>query len=344
MFALPNLIRFSSGEWEFKDGSIISIPLELRDKYRIEQYKKITGSGWGYSEYNYAYFSKHLPTGELLIIPGLYIRGDLIKPSKKFYGYSASLTRQQVEQSISGLAAFLSRVTEETKRELSMLVHDLRALSNAIYSPAQEAVIQLDQGNIPETRKRIETVIAAQGILRMRTDALDLAGNILDSSGNARVPIFKKIDKVQRCFKSMAINQGKSISLSGSSFNYAVGHDVFELVPYLLIDNAVKYSPKGYDISVEVSDTNNSTKFAVRSYGPRILDHEKASIFEPHVRGEAALSSKIPGTGVGLNMAKKIVENVFSGDISCTQTGSPEFIDGMNYYETVFSVVIPSGN
>ena len=47
MFALPNLIKFSSGEWEFKDGSIVSIPIELRDNYRIEQYKKITGSGWG---------------------------------------------------------------------------------------------------------------------------------------------------------------------------------------------------------------------------------------------------------------------------------------------------------
>ena len=342
MFSLPTLIKFASGDIQFENGSIISLPVELRDKYRLDAYKKIKNVGWGLSEFNYRYYSFYAPSGDFIIIPGLMIADDNIKPTKKFYGYSNQLTRQQVEQAVSGMTSYLARAVGGAQRDLAMLIHDLRALSNAIYSPAEEARIQLEQGDIYEARKRIETVLAAQGILRMRTDALDFAGNVLNSSGTSTIHIFRKIDKVQRCFKSLAASQGKSVSLSGNSYRTAIGHDVFELVPYSLIDNAIKYSPIGYDISVHVSDCEDFTRFEVRSYGPRILDAEREAIFEQHVRGVAAVESKTPGTGLGLNMAKRIIEQVFDGKIVCEQANTPIQIAGVNCHETAFIVTIPS--
>lgn len=342
MFSLPVLIKFASGGIEFKNGSIVKLPLELIDKYRIEQYNKITQIGWGISEFNYRYYSSYMPSGDFVIIPGLIISDDNIRPTKKFYGYATQLTRQQVEQAVLGMTSYLARVVGGAQRDLAMLIHDLRALSNAIYSPAEEARIQLGQGDIFEASKRIQTVLAAQGILKMRTDALDFAGNVLDSSGTSTIHIFRKIDKVQRCYKSLATSQGKSVSLSGNSYRKALGHDVFELVPYSLIDNAVKYSPIGYDINVHVSDSENFTQFEVRSYGPRILDTEREAIFEQHVRGMAAVESKTPGTGLGLNMAKRIIEQVFDGKIVCEQDNKPVQLAGVNYHETAFIVTIPS--
>lgn len=327
---------------KFTDGAIISLPIELRDKHRIEVYKKITTAGWGLSEFNYRYYASYMPSGDFVVIPGLSITDDKIRPSKKFYGYTAQLTRQQVERTVLGMTSYLAQAVGGAQRDLAMLIHDLRALSNAIYSPAEEARIQLEQGDTFEARKRIETVIAAQGILKMRTDALDFAGNVLDSSGTSIIPIFRKIDKVQRCFKSLASSQGKSVTLSGNSFRKTRGHDVFELVPYTLLDNAVKYSPRGYNIDVVVSDHNDITRVEIRSFGPKILDNERKAIFEQHVRGAAAVESKTPGTGVGLNMAKRIIEQIFGGSIVCEQINTPVQIAGVTCYETAFITTIPS--
>lgn len=341
MFSLPTLIRNPSGDWKFRNGAIIKLPIELCDHYRIETYKKISSAGWGVSEFNYNFYAAHTADGGFLIIPGLFVK-DKTKPSKRFYGYAASVTQDQVEQTVAGTVAYLAQTIEDAQRDLSMLVHDLRALSNAIYSPAEEAIIQIDRGNVIEARKRVETVIAAQGILKMRTDALDFAGNVLNASSMTDVQVYRKIDKVQRCFKSMAIKQGKSVTLRGSSFRKVRGRDVFELIPYLIIDNAVKYSPAGYDISVDVADQSKETVLRIKSFGPKILEEERSSIFEPRVRGSAAVDSKIPGTGIGLDMAKRITEQVFGGTIECEQTENKIDVDGMNYFETHFVVTVPT--
>jgi signal transduction histidine kinase len=267
---------------------------------------------------------------------------DFTKPSKRFFGYTASLSKLQVESLAAGLVSLLISDIESVQGDLGMLVHDLRALSNSIYNPAKEAQVFIDRGDIDEARKRIDTVIAAQGILRMRTDALDFSGNAIDPDDKSEIAIFRKVDKVQRCFKTMAYNEGKSVTLSGNSYRKIVGQDFFELVPYTIIDNAVKYSPVGYDISVTVSDQSPETILVVKSYGPKIDENERLAIFTRYFRGREAIETKKPGTGIGLNIAAKIVSDVFSGQISFVQHPGYVEIDGLKYYETDFVVRVPS--
>lgn len=341
MFSLPTLIKELDGTYKFSDGAIVSLPAELRDKHRIGRYSQIQGGGWGTSEFGYSYYSFRLPLGQTAIFPGLYIH-EHTKPKKKFAGYVPTLTQRQVEQVALKFSSFLDAEVTSVQGDLAMLVHDLRALSNSIYNPAVEAQRLLDRDEVAEARKRIETVIAAQGILRMRTDALDFSGNALDPNDDSEIQIYKKIDKVQRCFKSMAQNQGKSVTLSGHSFRKIKGQDVFELVPYTIIDNAVKYSPSGYDISVEVFDQGATTAMIVKSYGPKIGDDEKSAIFGKYFRGRAAVESKSPGTGIGLNISAKIIDEIFSGSISVHQKSEYVDIDGLRYHETDFRVTVPS--
>ena len=343
MFSLPVMIKYPNGNQEFYDGILVSLPVELRDRYRLSKYSEITDAGWGTAEFGYSYYAIYLPLGQLVIFPGLYV-SERTKPTKRFSGYTSNLTQKQVEGLAMGLAAFVGNEIKSVQGDLAMLIHDLRALSNSIYNPAVEAQSLLIDQDIDEAKKRIDTVIAAQGILRMRTDALDFSGNALDPEDRSEIPIYKKIDKVQRCFKSLAYSQGKSVSLKGGSFRKVRGQDVFELVPYTIIDNAVKYSPRGYEISVDVSDHGSQTKMVVKSYGPKIEEDEKSSIFGKYSRGRAAIDTKNPGTGVGLSIASKIIDEVFSGSISVEQRSNYIELDGLNYFETDFIVTVPSFN
>ncbi len=75
-----------------------------------------------------------------------------------------------------------------------------------------------------------------------------------------------------------------------------------------LLDNAVKYSPDCRTVWVELTARSNRLAITVRDQGIGIPRAEQKEIFHRFVRGAAAKSNGIKGTGVGLAMVRHIVE------------------------------------
>ena len=73
-----------------------------------------------------------------------------------------------------------------------------------------------------------------------------------------------------------------------------------------LVDNAVRYTPAGGTVTVEVDATADGAAVTVRDTGPGISPEDVEHIFEPFYRGGTQKS--IPGTGLGLPIAKRIAE------------------------------------
>jgi signal transduction histidine kinase len=73
-----------------------------------------------------------------------------------------------------------------------------------------------------------------------------------------------------------------------------------------LISNAVKFSPSGGDVIVTVDRVEGDAALAVRDQGVGIVPEDRAAIFERFRRGSNVKG--IPGTGIGLTLAKEIVE------------------------------------
>ncbi len=75
-----------------------------------------------------------------------------------------------------------------------------------------------------------------------------------------------------------------------------------------LIDNAIKYTPKG-SITVVLEQTAlGQLRVTVRDTGVGIDPHEAGKLFAKFVRGEGIASVDTTGSGLGLFIAKKIVE------------------------------------
>jgi signal transduction histidine kinase len=73
-----------------------------------------------------------------------------------------------------------------------------------------------------------------------------------------------------------------------------------------LLDNAVRYTPAGGSVTVEVAGTETEAAVIVRDTGPGIAPEDLEHIFRPFYRGNA--QKNIPGTGLGLPIAKRIAE------------------------------------
>jgi len=74
-----------------------------------------------------------------------------------------------------------------------------------------------------------------------------------------------------------------------------------------LIENAVKYSPAGDEVTVTVRPENGLVRLEVTDNGPGIPRDQQRLIFEKFGRAEVPGGSK-PGTGLGLFIARSIVE------------------------------------
>jgi signal transduction histidine kinase len=75
-----------------------------------------------------------------------------------------------------------------------------------------------------------------------------------------------------------------------------------------LIDNAVKYSPAGESVAVQVAPRNSSVVIAVTDRGPGIAAGDQRVIFEKFGRVNRSGSVSKPGTGLGLYIARSIAE------------------------------------
>ena len=79
-----------------------------------------------------------------------------------------------------------------------------------------------------------------------------------------------------------------------------------------LIDNAARYGPPGglIDVTAGVNQGSDGlvVEIRVRDQGPGIPPDEIGQIFDPFFRGSRAVRDQIHGTGLGLSLAKRIVE------------------------------------
>ena len=84
-----------------------------------------------------------------------------------------------------------------------------------------------------------------------------------------------------------------------------------------LLTNAVKFTPRGGDVEVAITRRDGCVVLSVRDTGIGIPADERDRIFERFFRTSRATRGAIPGSGLGLAVAKAIVE-AHGGTISAT--------------------------
>jgi signal transduction histidine kinase len=100
-----------------------------------------------------------------------------------------------------------------------------------------------------------------------------------------------------------------------------------------IVSNAVKYSPQGGTIRIEVAKEGAHVRFRISDEGVGIPEDELPYIFQPFRRAQAS-SGNVPGVGLGLSVARSIVEahHGFIDAQSCLGSG------------TTFTVSLPLAN
>lgn len=117
------------------------------------------------------------------------------------------------------------------------------------------------------------------------------------------------------------------VKIPEEAINLNIDEKLFRRVISNLIQNAIKYNPKGTKIRVEVKEFKSYVIIEIADSGIGIKSELQDSVFDPFVRGDESRSSD--GSGLGLAIAKKIVEN---------HCGEIELFTNRKDESTVFSI------
>ncbi|HVO38175.1 MAG TPA: HAMP domain-containing sensor histidine kinase [Spirochaetia bacterium] len=94
-----------------------------------------------------------------------------------------------------------------------------------------------------------------------------------------------------------------------------------------LLSNAEKYSPERKEIDVEVAREGDRVAVHVRDRGIGVREKDRERVFKEFFRVDDSLSARVPGTGLGLTIARRIARE-HGGDVTCggRDDGGSDFV------------------
>ena len=111
-------------------------------------------------------------------------------------------------------------------------------------------------------------------------------------------------------FESVAYESGVTLNSQITDNIIAFGNStqLSQLVS-ILVDNAIQHSHNGKEVFVSLSQTRNEVVFSVINYGDPIPQEQMAKLFERFYRADEARNGEDKHYGLGLAIAKAIVES-----------------------------------
>jgi hypothetical protein len=211
----------------------------------------------------------------------------------------------------SSLLNVKSNSSEMDSDIIDFSIHEVRRF-NGVIKRLSEELLLIKEPDINYIKKKVKSIFASSSLISVRLNAFDLEENpdVITSQSMSNSGIYKKFEKASHCLDSYAKdNDVKILPFKGRSHLTIDMYQIFDLIPFVIMENAIKYSPKGQVVQIEFDEiSTKSLQVAVTSTGPTSSKLEIAEIFEKKSRGYNASLMDGTGGGYGLYFAKKICD------------------------------------
>ena len=165
------------------------------------------------------------------------------------------------------------RTPEEEQHAAAVIVQESRRLSQMV-----DNVLQFSR--------------SGRGMVAVRPETIDDVGAV--------------IREIVETFRSQAASKDVAIRLEAGELpaSMAIDPNALRQILLNLLDNAVKYGPRGQTVRVAASARDGRLQISVEDEGPGISDAEAAQVWEPFWRKPGSSEG---GTGLGLAIVRELV-------------------------------------
>lgn len=243
---------------------------------------------------------------------------EMQKPSKKLLAIHVAPLSDQEGEPVGFTLVLVSDVTAlaelgELKSEyVSLVSHELRTPLTSIKGFASTLRAAGPQGFDAQTQEEFLGIIESESdrVLRMINNLLNIskieAGKALELELSS-VDICQVVDTVVTRQRSQTDRHQFRVDCPDHLSPVTADADKLDEILTNLINNAIKYSPEGGEIGIEVKDEGDHLLFGVSDQGIGMSQEQMGKLFQRFQRVVDAQAG-ISGTGLGLYLVKGFVE------------------------------------
>jgi signal transduction histidine kinase len=265
------------------------------------------------------------------------------------HGPSASMPHDERRDEVGDLARALARMQEELRRQeaarrafVSTASHELRTPLTMLQGTMELLEEDIRSGQIDELDALRQVNTARRELDRLSA----LSGELLDLSRlDAAVPLRSEPVELGEIVRAVAAEFELRARERSTTVDVILPEvscwgrgdpDAVARVVRILLDNALRYGPRGAPVSVEAHSDAGGARITVADQGTGIPPEERDRIFERFHRGGAAASSG--GFGLGLAIGRELARRM-GGELAVDGDGS----DGTRFALTLRAARSPAG-
>lgn len=208
---------------------------------------------------------------------------------------SSMISRQRVVEEQERIKSLISDISHQTKTPLANILLYTQILQEKETDPELTSIVE----NIREQSEKLDFLIHSL----VKTSRLEGEVLMLTPKRQPIAPMLKEVGdsalkEAEQKQIRITIHAGNEVACYDRKWTEeAIGN---------LVDNAIKYSPQGSEVIIDVKEYEMFTAVNVRDEGIGIREQEQACIFERFYRGREVAEEK--GVGIGLYLVREIAE------------------------------------
>nr|WP_246299418.1 ATP-binding protein [Nocardioides panaciterrulae] len=197
---------------------------------------------------------------------------------------------------------FVSSVSHELRTPITSIVGYLEMLDSGDFGTLTEAQADAVRRVSVNSSRLLLLIDDLLTLSRIEDDGLVISDRALD----LRVLLRTGYDVVAPAWAGRDLDV--RLEMPAEPVPFLGDRDMIERVVVNLLGNAVKFTPEGGEVALCLATRGDSALVEVRDTGIGIPAEEHARIFSRFFRSSTAQRNAIPGSGLGLSIARAVVE------------------------------------
>jgi two-component system sensor histidine kinase/response regulator len=214
----------------------------------------------------------------------------------------------------------LRQLAQDKEELIGMISHHLQNHLAGMHMSAELLMNRVKDDSDPKLRLMAENIQSSSSQMRafLRTFLANAAAEHTLSIKPERINLAETVGRAVKRYDEAARSKGivlRSVFPPGPAFVTADSNALDQVLDNL-ISNAVKFSPQGKEVSVSVQHGLLRTECQVRDQGAGFTEEDKKKMFRRYARLSARPTGGEPSTGLGLSIAKKLMQSM-NGELTC---------------------------
>ena len=225
-------------------------------------------------------------------------------------------------RNIDEMIGRLEVLVESQQRFIALAAHELRLPLTTLYG---ELSLALRRSRDAESYRAAigEALDSTRKLKELADDLLTLARSGADRMGGSISSLLDVVRAAEAQVEAQAKERNVAFVRTGDDRMVMGSAGDLERLVRNLLENAVRHSPEGGRVTIELADRGDRVLLAVGDEGSGILPDEREKIFEPFYRGRGETERSSEGAGLGLAIVRQIAR-AHGGDVALAVAASGE--------------------